>query len=99
MEKSLENAAIINTIAANNTNAKVAMPARRAVSPRRSDPAPLRAMARIPARNEYALSARARRSAKLPISDMGSPAYLSQIAKSDQNYDQIRNTTMFRNTS
>ena len=58
---------------ARNTRAKVAIPARRAVSPSRSEPGPGWAKASAPARNEYALNANASRSAKLPICDMEGP--------------------------
>src|SRR5579871_5699534 len=62
------------TTAASNTAAKIAMPARRAVSPTRSEPPPGKANAHAPAPNEYKLKANASRRAKLPICDMGIPA-------------------------
>src|SRR5437667_11933433 len=73
MEKSSWNAEVTSTKAARNTRAKVAIPARRAVSPNRSELEPGRANASAPARNEYALNANASRSAKLPICDMNDP--------------------------
>src|SRR5579863_9025247 len=73
MEKSFWKAATTKTNAARKTTAKAATPARRAVSPRRADEASFsRTSAASPARKEYAHSARARSSAKLPICDMGS---------------------------
>ena len=69
MEKSSRKAQITRTTDARKTAAKVAMPARRAVSPMRSEPAPS-INAIIPARNVYRLNANARSSAKLPNSAM-----------------------------
>src|ERR1700732_4137585 len=71
MEKSFWNADTTSTTAARKTIAKLAMPARRAVSPNLPQPGPLLTSAKMPARKEYALRASASRSAKLPICDMG----------------------------
>src|SRR5258706_1769707 len=56
------------------------MPARRAVSPRRIEPASRPNNARRPARNEYELRPSANSSAKAPIEDMGgNPLVFFQI--------------------
>src|SRR5215472_7274011 len=70
MEKSLRNAAVTRTRAATNTAAKVAIPARRAVSLSRAEPAPFMHSATNPHKNAYPLRASASRSAKLPTWDM-----------------------------
>src|SRR5208337_2944584 len=80
MEKSSLNAATTRTIAANSTAANVAMPARRAVSPRRAEAASLPNNAKKPARKEYALRPSASSSAKLPIRDIReTPLFLYRI--------------------
>src|SRR5450755_2151249 len=73
MEKSLLKAALTSTVAARATKPKVAMPARRAVSPRRSERGPFSTRDKAPAKKLYPLRAKASRSAKLPICDMGNP--------------------------
>src|SRR6266478_7081233 len=70
MEKSLRNAAVIRRTAAISTAPKLAMPARRAVSPNCSDDGRFLASAKKPARKEYPLNARASRRTKLPNSAM-----------------------------
>src|SRR5271167_1814120 len=73
MEKSSLNAASTRTMPASSTAAKVAIPARRAVSPRRAEASSLPNNAKKPARKEYALRPSASISAKLPISDIAEP--------------------------
>src|SRR5438067_6733015 len=70
MEKSLRKAEITKTNAPRKTAPKLAIPARRAVSPSRSAPGCLIVRAARPARNEYPLRARASRRTKLPSSAM-----------------------------
>src|SRR5215469_16901621 len=70
IEKSLRNAAVTRIRAARNTAAKVAIPARRAVSLSRAEPAPFVTSATNPPKNAYPLRASASRSAKLPSWDM-----------------------------
>src|ERR1700704_1755079 len=70
MEKSSLKAAATRTTAASSTAPKAAIPARRAVSPKRMEPASRPNNARKPARKEYELRPSANRSAKLPMVDM-----------------------------
>src|SRR5215469_7040756 len=70
IEKSLRNAAVTRMTAARNTAAKVAIPARRAVSPSRAEAAPFMHKATSPHKNAYPPRARASRSTKLPTWDM-----------------------------
>src|SRR3977135_944354 len=80
IEKSSRNADVTSTIAANSTAPNAAIPARRAVSPRRIEPVSRTNKARMPARNEYELRPSANRSAKLPIWDIGgNPEVFFQI--------------------
>src|ERR1700688_2879940 len=76
MEKSSLKAATTRTIPARSTAAKVAIPARRAVSPRRAEAASFPNKDRKPAEKQYTLRPSANRSAKLPIWDIaGTPLF------------------------
>src|SRR5258708_362400 len=80
MEKSSRNAAVTSTTAARTTAPNAAIPARRAVSLRRIEPASRPNKATRPARNEYELRHNASNSAKLPTVDMGgNPGVFFQI--------------------
>src|SRR5215475_5922119 len=75
IEKSSRNADTTRIADAKNTAANAAMPARRAVSERRSAASPLFSKATTPTTNEYAQSTNAIRRARLPSSAMITNGY------------------------
>src|SRR5215467_14442901 len=97
IEKSLRNAAVTRMTAARNTAAKVAIPARRAVSLSRAEPAPFMHNATNPHKHAYPLRARASRSTKLPTWDM-LRRYFFRLARVHANHTESANQVSGRGT-